>query len=160
MKEENNDEFQSLRKILVERLENTWKDLDEDVLEIIDEILHHYGKQKYMSIAQRERLRNALFLSVRRMDVLEELLEDDDVTEIMINGWNKIFIEKGGKIENFGKNFSSPEKLDDVIQQMASRGNRVINTLQPIVDARLVGGERIQAVIAPVALDFPEISVW
>ena len=52
-------------------------------------ILHQYGKQKYMPIAQRERLRNALFLSVRRMDVLEELLEDDDVTEIMINGWNK-----------------------------------------------------------------------
>ena len=94
MKEENNDEFQSLRKILVERLENTWKDLDEDVLEIIDEILHQYGKQKYMPIAQRERLRNALFLSVRRMDVLEELLEDDDVTEIMINGWNKIFYRK------------------------------------------------------------------
>ena len=153
MKEENNDEFQSLRKILVERLEN------EDVLEIIDEILHHHGKKKYLSIAQREDLRNALFLSVRRMDVLEELLEDDDVTEIMINGWNKIFIEKGGKIEAFGKNFSSPEKLDDVIQQMASRCNRVINTLQPIVDARLVGGERINAVIAPVALDGPVLTI-
>lgn len=61
MKEENNDEFQSLRKILVERLENTWKDLDEDVLEIIDEILHQHGKKKYLSIAQRESLRNALF---------------------------------------------------------------------------------------------------
>ena len=159
MKEENNDEFQSLRKILVERLENTWKDLDEDVLEMIDEILHQHGKKKYLSIAQRESLRNALFLSVRRMDVLEELLEDDNVTEIMINGWNKIFIEKEGKIEAFEKSFSSPEKLDDVIQQMASRCNRVINTLQPIVDARLTGGERINAVIAPVALDGPVLTI-
>ena len=106
---------------MVEKLENTWKDLDEDVLEMIDEILHQHGKKKYLSIAQRESLRNALFLSVRRMDVLEELLEDDNVTEIMINGWNKIFIEKEGKIEAFEKSFSSPEKLDDVIQQMASR---------------------------------------
>lgn len=159
MKEEKSDEFQILRTILVERLENTWKDLDEEVLELIDEILHQYGKEKYLSIAHREALRNTLFLSVRRMDILEELLEDDTVTEIMVNGWNKIFIEKAGKIEAFGKNFSSPEKLDDVIQQMASKCNRVINTLQPIVDARLKGGERINAVIAPVALDGPVLTI-
>lgn len=159
MKEESSDEFQDLRKILVERLENTWKDLDEDVLEIIDEILHQHGKKKYLPIAQRESLRNALFMSVRRMDILEELLENDDVTEIMINGWNKIFIEKDGKIEAFEKSFSSPEKLEDVIQQMASKCNRVINTLQPIVDARLAGGERINAVIAPVALDGPVLTI-
>ena len=159
MKEESSDEFQDLRKTLVERLENTWKDLDEDVLEIIDEILHQHGKKKYLPIAQRESLRNALFMSVRRMDILEELLENDDVTEIMINGWNKIFIEKDGKIEAFEKSFSSPEKLEDVIQQMASKCNRVINTLQPIVDARLAGGERINAVIAPVALDGPVLTI-
>ena len=98
-------------------------------------------------------------MSVRRMDILEELLENDDVTEIMINGWNKIFIEKDGKIEAFEKSFSSPEKLEDVIQQMASKCNRVINTLQPIVDARLAGGERINAVIAPVALDGPVLTI-
>ena len=159
MKEESSDEFQNLRKILVERLENTWKDLDEDVLEVIDEILHQHGKKKYLPIAQRESLRNALFMSVRRMDILEELLENDDVTEIMINGWNKIFIEKDGKIEAFEKSFSSPEKLEDVIQQMASKCNRVINMLQPIVDARLAGGERINAVIAPVALDGPVLTI-
>ena len=155
MKEESSDEFQNLRKILVERLEN----LDEDVLEVIDEILHQHGKKKYLPIAQRESLRNALFMSVRRMDILEELLENDDVTEIMINGWNKIFIEKDGKIEAFEKSFSSPEKLEDVIQQMASKCNRVINMLQPIVDARLAGGERINAVIAPVALDGPVLTI-
>ena len=159
MKEESSDEFQNLRKILVERLENIWKDLDEDVLEVIDEILHQHGKKKYLPIAQRESLRNALFMSVRRMDILEELLENDDVTEIMINGWNKIFIEKDGKIEAFEKSFSSPEKLEDVIQQMASKCNRVINMLQPIVDARLAGGERINAVIAPVALDGPVLTI-
>ena len=94
-----------------------------------------------------------MFQSVRRMDILEELLEDDSITEIMVNGWDKIFIEREGRIFPWRKSFSSPEKLDDVIQQMAARCNRVINTTQPIVDARLKNGERVNAVISPVALD-------
>ena len=159
MNDEKSDEFQELRKILTERLENTWKELDAEVWDIIDEILHQYGKEKYLPIAKREALRKSLFMSVRRMDILEELLEDNDITEIMVNGWNRVFIEKEGKIEAFEKSFSSPEKLDDVIQQMASRCNRVINTLNPIVDARLQGGERINAVIAPVALDGPVLTI-
>lgn len=159
MNDEKSDEFQELRKILTERLENTWKELDAEVWDIIDEILHQYGKEKYLPIAKREALRKSLFMSVRRMDILEELLEDNDITEIMVNGWNRVFIEKEGKIEAFEKSFSSPEKLDDVIQQMASRCNRVINTLNPIVDARLQGGERINAVMAPVALDGPVLTI-
>lgn len=159
MKEENCDDFQKLRKMLIERLENTWKDSDTEVLEMIDEMLHQYGKERYLSISKRESFRKELFMSVRKMDILEELLEDDSITEIMINGWNRIFVERAGKIEAFQKTFSSPEKLDDVIQQMASRCNRVINTLQPIVDARLQGGERINAVIAPVALDGPILTI-
>lgn len=159
MKEENCDDFQKLRKMLIERLENTWKDSDTEVLEMIDEMLHQYGKERYLPISKRESFRKELFMSVRKMDILEELLEDDSITEIMINGWNRIFVERAGKIETFQKTFSSPEKLDDVIQQMASRCNRVINTLQPIVDARLQGGERINAVIAPVALDGPILTI-
>lgn len=93
------------------------------------------------------------------MDALEELLQDDTITEIMVNGWNRIFIEREGKIYPWDKTFSSPEKLEDVIQQIASRCNRVINTLQPIVDARLEGGERVNAVIAPVALDGPILTI-
>ena len=73
---------------------------------------------------------------------LQELLDDEKITEIMVNGWNRVYIERGGRIFPWNKSFSSPEKLEDVIQQMAARCNRVINTMQPIVDARLKNGER------------------
>lgn len=143
----------------MERLENTWEESDQGVMENIDGLIGDYCRRTYMPISRREVLRRELFRSVRKMDVLEELLEDDTVTEIMVNRWDKIFIEKNGKIFPWDKSFSSPEKLDDVIQQMASRCNRVINTLQPIVDARLKNGERINAVIAPVALDGPILTI-
>lgn len=143
----------------MECLENTWEESDQGVMENIDSLIGDYCRTTYMPISRREALRRDLFSSVRKMDVLEELLEDDTITEIMVNRWDKIFIEKDGKIFPLDKTFSSPEKLDDVIQQMASRCNRVINTLQPIVDARLKNGERINAVIAPVALDGPILTI-
>nr|WP_297873083.1 ATPase, T2SS/T4P/T4SS family [uncultured Blautia sp.] len=158
-KDREREEFLILRKQLMERLENTWEESDQGVMENIDGLIGDYCRRTYMPISRREVLRRELFRSVRKMDVLEELLEDDTVTEIMVNRWDKIFIEKNGKIFPWDKSFSSPEKLDDVIQQMASRCNRVINTLQPIVDARLKNGERINAVIAPVALDGPILTI-
>lgn len=145
--------FQDLRNRLLQRLEENWEDSDTEVLELIDELMAGYCKTVYMSISQRQSLRKELFQSVRKMDILEELLEDDSITEIMVNGWNRVYIERGGRIFPWNKSFSSPEKLEDVIQQMAARCNRVINTMQPIVDARLKNGERVNAVIAPVALD-------
>lgn len=143
----------------MEQLENTWDNSDEEILGVIDELIRDSSKKKYLSLEERIELRQSLFSSVRKMDVLEELLEDDSITEIMVNGWDRIFIEREGRITSWDKTFTSPEKLEDVIQQMASRCNRVINTLQPIVDARLKGGERINAVIAPVALDGPVLTI-
>ena len=151
--------FQDLKNRLLQQLEENWEDSDTEVLELIDELMAGYCKTVYMSISQRQSLRKELFQSVRKMDILEELLEDDSITEIMVNGWNRVFIERGGRIFPWNKSFSSPEKLEDVIQQMAARCNRVINTMQPIVDARLKNGERVNAVIAPVALDGPVLTI-
>ena len=151
--------FQDLRNRLLQRLEENWEDSDTEVLELIDELMAGYCKTVYMSISQRQSLRKELFQSVRKMDILEELLEADSITEIMVNGWNRVYIERGGRIFPWNKSFSSPEKLEDVIQQMAARCNRVINTMQPIVDARLKNGERVNAVIAPVALDGPVLTI-
>lgn len=151
--------FQDLRNRLLQQLEENWEDSDTEVLELIDELMAGYCKTVYMSISQRQSLRKELFQSVRKMDILEELLEDDSITEIMVNGWNRVFIERGGRIFPWNKSFSSPEKLEDVIQQMAARCNRVINTMQPIVDARPKNGERVNAVIAPVALDGPVLTI-
>lgn len=148
-----------LRTELAQELENTWEVSDDEVLEIIDRLLLKESKSTYLPIVRLEELRMELFRSLRKMDVLEELLENDSITEIMVNRWDQIFIEQDGKLFPWEKNFSSPEKLEDVIGQIASRCNRVINTLQPVVDARLPGGERVNAVIPPVALDGPVLTI-
>ena len=151
--------LKKLQVKLSEALENTWEVSDDEVLEMIDALLLKESKCTYLPIARLEELRLELFRSLRKMDVLEELLEDDRITEIMVNRWDQIFIEQEGKLIPWEKNFSSPEKLEDIIGQIASRCNRVINTLQPIVDARLPGGERVNAVIPPVALDGPVLTI-
>ena len=148
-----------LRSELAQELENTWEVSDDEVLEIIDRLLLKESKSTYLPIVRLEELRMELFRSLRKMDVLEELLENDSITEIMVNRWDQIFIEQDGKLFPWEKSFSSPEKLEDVIGQIASRCNRVINTLQPVVDARLPGGERVNAVIPPVALDGPVLTI-
>ena len=148
-----------LRTELAQELENTWEVSDDEVLEIIDRLLLKESKSTYLPIVRLEELRMELFRSLRKMDVLEELLENDNITEIMVNRWDQIFIEQDGKLIPWKKRFSSPEKLEDVIGQIASRCNRVINTLQPVVDARLPGGERVNAVIPPVALDGPVLTI-
>ena len=147
-----------LRTELTKALENTWEISDDEVLEIIDRLLLKESKCTYLPIVRLEELRMELFRSLRKMDVLEELLENDNITEIMVNRWDQIFIEQDGKLIP-KKRFSSPEKLEDVIGQIASRCNRVINTLQPVVDARLPGGERVNAVIPPIALDGPVLTI-
>lgn len=148
-----------LRTELAQELENTWEVSDDEVLEIIDRLLLKESKSTYLPIVRLEELRMELFRSLRKMDVLEELLENDSITEIMVNRWDQIFIEQDGKLFPWEKSFSSPEKLEDVIGQIASRCNRVINTLQPVVDSRLPGGERVNAVIPPVALDGPVLTI-
>lgn len=148
-----------LRTELTKALENTWEISDDEVLEIIDRLLLKESKCTYLPIVHLEELRMELFRSLRKMDVLEELLENDNITEIMVNRWDQIFIEQDGKLIPWKKRFSSPEKLEDVIGQIASRCNRVINTLQPVVDARLPGGERVNAVIPPIALDGPVLTI-
>lgn len=151
--------FGELKSMLMERLDCVWESSDEEVLEIIDRLLLEEGRRYGLGLQRKTELRQELFRSVRRLDVLEELMGDSDITEIMVNGWERIFIEKEGRITPFPRKFTSPEKLEDVIQQIAGRCNRVINTLHPIVDARLEDGSRVNAVIGPVALDGPVLTI-
>ena len=125
---------------------------DDELVEIIHRTLEEKGKESYIPLKQKSGLGKELFNTFRKLDILQELIEDDEITEIMINGTDHIFVEKQGKILELEKRFITRTKLEDVIQQIASRCNRVINTLQPIVDARLEGGERVNAVIAPVEI--------
>ena len=132
---------------------------DEEIRNMIDRLILKDEDVKKLSLEERVRLGRDLFSSVRRLDILQELIDDKSVTEIMVNGPDTIFIERNGKICRSERTFATREKLEDVIQQIAGRCNRVVNERSPIVDARLEDGSRVNAVIAPVALNGPILTI-
>lgn len=133
--------------------------IDEKVLELIDRSLLEHPDIGYVSLEGRIRLRKELFNAVRRMDVLSDLLEDDSITEIMINGYDQIFVEKNGRIQSFSQSFESEDRLASIIQQIVAGCNRLVNEAVPIVDARLPDGSRVNVVLPPVALDGPTMTI-
>ena len=148
-----------LRRKLMERIDIASEPDDGEVLEEIDGLILGEEETRYLPVAQKAELRRQLFYSVRRLDVLQELLEDAAITEIMVNGYQHIFVERNGRIERYGKSFTSAEKLEDVIQQIVGRCNRVVNEQNPIVDARLENGDRVNVVMKPVALNGPILTI-
>ena len=148
-----------LRRKLMERIDIASEPDDGEVLEEIDRLILGEEETRYLPVAQKAELRRQLFYSVRRLDVLQELLEDAAITEIMVNGYQHIFVERNGRIERYGKSFTSAEKLEDVIQQIVGRCNRVVNEQNPIVDARLENGDRVNVVMKPVALNGQAVTM-
>lgn len=133
--------------------------LDEEIIEKIDELLLSRDDDLYVPLKEKARLRQELFDSIRKLDILQELIDNPRVTEIMVNGYQNIYIEQEGKIVQWHKCFTSHEKLEDVIQQIAGQCNRVVNENKPIVDARLANGDRVNVVTAPAALDGPILTI-
>ncbi|MBQ3786993.1 MAG: CpaF family protein [Lachnospiraceae bacterium] len=132
---------------------------DDEVEELIDELIIRKSKTGYIKISDRVRLRTELFYSIRKLDILQELVDDNTVTEIMINGPDNIFIEKEGRLFKWDRSFESAAKLLDVIQQIVAKCNRVVNESSPIVDARLQNGSRVNVVLNPVALNGPILTI-
>ena len=155
----NKEIFQMLRTLLMEKLDMSREVTDREILKEIDGLILGRLRESCIPLKEKAELRQELFYSVRKLDVLQELIEDESVTEIMVNGPEAIFIERDGKLEKWEKSFTSQEKLEEVIQQIAGRCNRVINESMPIVDARLENGARVNAVISPVALNGPILTV-
>ncbi len=122
---------------------------DQELFFRIDELLFSHPE---LRLQEKLYLRNAIFNSFRRLDMLSELLDDPSITEIMINSCREIFVERAGHMERFAKSFDSPEQLEELIQSIVSRINRVVNTSTPIVDARLEDGSRVHVVLPPIAL--------
>ena len=151
--------FRTLRQTLMEQLEMAGELTDEEILEKIDELLIGGSETGYIPLKDKVQLRRELFDSIRKLDVLQELIDDPEVTEIMVNGYQTIFVEIDGHTKKWEKQFTSKEKLDDVIQQIAGRCNRVINENKPIVDARLENGARVNVVISPAALNGPILTI-
>ena len=132
---------------------------DEKMQEVIGRHLLRKGAEEGLSLTERKQMGKELFYSLRKLDVLQELLEDDRVTEIMVNGPSHIYVEREGKIARLDTEFESGEKLLQVIRQIVSGCNRVVNESSPIVDARLPGGARVNVVLYPIALNGPILTI-
>ena len=153
------DRFRMLRQRLMEKLDLARELSDQEILEEIDDLLLNGMRESAISLKEKVQLRQELFYSVRKLDVLQELIDDNSVTEIMVNGPDNICVERAGKRKKWEKGFTSREKLEDVIQQIVGKCNRVINESMPICDARLENGARVNAVIRPVALEGPILTI-
>lgn len=157
------EQFQKLKQQLQEtvrqRMDMSSELSDAQIGEIIDSVIMEKSREVYMSAVTKLTLRQELFNTIRRLDLLQELIDDKTVTEIMVNGADAIFYERDGRIYTWDRHFESREKLEDVIQQIVSRSNRQVNESIPIVDARLKDGSRVNVVLDPVALNGPILTI-
>lgn len=115
--------------------------------------------RQYLPLKRRVELQTRLFDSFRRLDILQELVDDPQVTEIMVNGKDCIFVERNGQISRWEHGFEQVEQLEDMIQQIVSRINRTVNVSHPIADARLADGSRVHVVLPPIALNGPVVTI-
>lgn len=150
---------EKIHEKILERLDLSQEVGDEQLVEVIHAVLEESGQETYIPLKEKTILGRELFNAFRKLDILQELIEDEDITEIMINGTENIFIEKEGKISQLPKRFVSKNKLEDVIQQMVAGANRMVNEASPIVDARLEDGSRVNVVLYPVALNGPIVTI-
>lgn len=157
MRKEN--EIQELRERILSDIDLSREVEDEEIRDLIRRHCGNYAKEHMLTLHTREEMEQSLFHALRKLDVLQELLDDEDITEIMVNGEKHIFYEKQGKLFEFEKAFTSKEKLEDIIQQIAGSNNRMINLSNPIVDTRLSDGSRVNIVLSPISIDGPAISI-
>jgi len=150
---------EQLHARILEELDMSREICDGELTELIHRILNEACEQEYIPLERKVALGRELFNAFRKLDLLQEFLEDEEITEIMINGTQSIFLEKNGKVYPSQKRFLSREKLEDVIQQIAAGANRIVNEASPIVDARLADGSRVNVVLAPVALNGPIVTI-
>lgn len=159
MTEHRSEMWKELKEEVLEALNFSEEVTDEHVLEVIDQVLKTSRLRHKISLDMRCALRLELFYSIRKLDVLERLLEDETVTEIMINGENGIFLEREGAIESFSGGKISKERLEELVVRITGMSNRMINEASPLTDARLGDGSRVHVAVFPVALEGPVITI-
>lgn len=150
---------EELKARILEELDLSKEVDDEQLMEMIHRILGEKSKINYIPLKEKATIGKELFNAFRKLDILQELLEDEEITEIMINGTENIFIERDGGLIQLKKRFSDRSKLEDVVQQIVAGANRMVNEASPIVDARLEDGSRVNIVLYPVALNGPIVTI-
>lgn len=151
--------YQTIRHKVYQNLDVGHDITDDELYQVIDRCIYEASREKIISIRQKEELRSRLYNSIKKLDILQELLDDDEITEIMVNGTECIFYEKQGRIKKWDRQFESEEKLADIAQRIAAMSNRMVNEASPIVDTRLNDGSRVNIVLPPVAIDGPVITI-
>ncbi len=149
----------SLREEITDKLEFCKELTDDELEEIIAGKISEYSKKEHLTLEERVGIGRKILNSMRRLDVLQELIDDKDVTEIMVNGYDTIFVEKAGRLTRSSKRFESDTRFKDVIQQIVAACNRAVNDASPIVDARLMDGSRVNVVLNPVAINGPILTI-
>lgn len=148
-----------LRERVLERMDFARELQETELQELIARELAGCREAHELSISERISVEQRVFNSLRKLDILQDLVEDEKVTEILVNGPENIFYEKEGRFYEYPYRFSSEEKLQDVIQQIVGRHNRVVNLANPIVDTRLEDGSRVNVVLTPVSIDGSALSI-
>lgn len=150
---------EDLREIVISKIDMSKDISDEEISEITEKIIFEYSKKYCLSATDKFKLHRSIVDSIRGLDILEEILDDENITEIMINGYNNIFIEKNGTLTKYNGEFSSKDKLLNIIQQIVGNVNRRVNEASPIVDSRLKDGSRVNIVLNPIALNGPVVTI-
>lgn len=148
-----------VRRGVIENLSMDRSVTDEEITGEIRRRIFTEARTSPLSVSERLEIEHAVFNSLRRLDLLSDLLADDDVTEIMINGPDRIFIERAGKLQRLDRRFSSADKLSDIIQTIVAANNQMVNESSPIVDTRLADGSRVSIVLPPVSVDTATVTI-
>lgn len=157
---ENMQEYiKQIREVVAERLDLTRNVEDEEIHQVIADIVAEESRQRYMSLAEKREVMEGVFNSMRGLDVLQPLVDDPSITEIMINGPHHVFVEQSGRLYRKNVSFETNENLENVILNIVSKVNRTVNEANPIVDARLLDGSRVNVVLPPIALDGPTVTI-
>ncbi|MGN0160054.1 MAG: CpaF family protein [Lachnospiraceae bacterium] len=154
-----NEDYDRIYSMVRERTDTSREMQEEEIRQIIDETILSFSRSNRLTLREKEDYAQKIFNSLKRLDILQELLDDDTITEIMINGPENIFYERAGQIYRWEGSFARQDKLYDIAQQIAARSNRLVNESIPILDTRLSNGSRVNIVLPPVALDGPVITI-
>jgi pilus assembly protein CpaF len=153
------DEFRRIRQEIFAQMDLSREISDEELRHMISREVRGYSRQHSLSLEKRARMERQLFNSFRKLDILQELLDQPEITEILVNGYQKIFYEKHGRLYLWEKTFDSEETLMNIIQTIVGKQNRSVNEASPIVSSRLADGSRVHIILRPVSLDGASLSI-
>lgn len=156
----NEDYKNDIKKQLIDELSDSLSLDDSEILNVIDSKIEDIEKRDVpLKLKEKLVLRKSIYDSLKNYDILTELLDDKNVNEIMINSYDEIFIDRNGKYQRWNKRFESKEQLENIIQQIVGKINRIVNVSNPIVDARLSDGSRVHIVLPPIAIKGATVTI-